>query len=136
MPSVSQSSASARWGDYQIELVVGQLLRYGVMISAAIVLFGACIYLSRHAHEPASYRNFQGEPSEFRTVPGVIQSVHNGRGRGWIQLGLLFLIATPITRVAFCIVAFALEGDRMYVAFTVIVLAVLLYSLIGSGLTL
>ena len=60
----------------------------------------------------------------------------DGRGRGWIQLGLLVLIATPIARVAFCIVAFALEHDRLYVLFTVIVLIVLLYSLIGSGLTI
>jgi uncharacterized membrane protein len=135
LPNSPKSSASARWGDYQIEVVVGYLLRYGVMISAAVVLFGACIYLSRHAHEAADYQIFRGEPSEFRTIPGVIKSIHDGRGRGWIQLGLLLLIATPIARVAFCIIAFALERDRMYVLFTVIVLAVLLYSLIGSGLT-
>ena len=134
-PNSSRSSASgSRWGDYQIEVVVGHLLRYGVMLSAAIVFLGACIYISRHAHEPANYHIFRGEPSEFRTVPGVIQSVHNGRGRGWIQLGLLLLIATPIARVAFCIVGFAFERDRMYVVFTVIVLGVLLYSVIGSGL--
>jgi uncharacterized membrane protein len=105
-----------------------------VLLSAAIVLWGACIYLSRHAHEPADYRVFRGEPSEYRTIHGVIQSVMNGRGRGLIQLGLLFLIATPIARVGFSIVGFALERDRMYVIFTLIVLAILLYSLLGSGL--
>ena len=57
----------------------------------------------------------------------------NGRGRGVIQLGLLLLIATPIARVAFSVVGFALERDRMYVVFTLIVLAILLYSLLGSG---
>jgi uncharacterized membrane protein len=132
--SSSQSAASARWGDYQIEVVVGHLLRYGVMLSAAVVLFGASIYISRHAHGPANYRIFRGVPSEFRTIPGVIKSVRDGRGRGWIQLGLLLLIATPIARVAFCVVGFALERDHLYILFTVIVLAVLLYSLIGSGL--
>jgi uncharacterized membrane protein len=65
----------------------------------------------------------------------VVHSVINGRGRGLIQLGLLFLIATPIARVAFSVVGFAIERDRMYVVFTVIVLAILLYSLLGSGLT-
>jgi uncharacterized membrane protein len=122
------------WDDHRIEVILGNLLRGGVLISAAVVLSGACIYLSRHAHEPAEYRIFRGEPSEFRTIPGVIQSVINGRGRGLIQLGLLLLIATPIARVAFSIVGFALERDRMYVAFTLIVLAILLYSLLGSGL--
>ena len=37
---------------------------------------------------------------------------------GIMQLGLLLFIATPIARVRFSIVAFAIEGDRMYVAFT------------------
>ena len=60
----------------------------------------------------------------------------NGRGRGLIQLGLLFLIATPIARVALSIVGFAIERDHLYVTFTVVVLAILLYSLLGSGLTL
>ncbi len=123
-----------KWNDRRIELILGNLLRTGVLFSAAIVLWGACIYLFRHAHEPADYRVFKGEPSEFRTIPGVMQSVIDSRGRGWIQLGLLFLIATPIVRVAFSIVGFAMERDRMYVAFTLIVLAILLYSLLGSGL--
>ena len=123
------------WRDRRIEVILGNLLRTGVLISAAVVLLGACIYLSRHAHEPADYRVFRGEPSEYRTIPGVIQSVIVGRGRGQglIQLGLLVLIATPIARVAFSVVGFAIERDRMYVAFTLIVLATLLYSLLGSG---
>jgi uncharacterized membrane protein len=117
-----------------MELILGNLLRSGVLLSAAVVLAGACVYLSRHAHEPADYRIFRGEPSEYRTIPGVIHSVINGRGRGLIQLGLLFLIATPIARVAFSIAGFAVERDWMYVGFTVIVLVILLYSFLGSGI--
>ena len=123
-----------RWGDFEIEVAVGHLLRFGVGLSAVIVLCGACIYIFRHAHEPADYRIFRGEPSDFRTIPGIIASVLRGRGRGLIQLGLLLLIATPIARVAFTVIGFALERDRLYMAFTLIVLMVLLYSLIGSGL--
>ena len=124
------------WRDRRIEVILGNLLRTGVLISAAVVLLGASIYLSRHAHEPADYRVFRGEPSEYRSIRGVIQSVIVGRGRGQglIQLGLLLLIATPIARVAFSVVGFAIERDRLYVAFTLIVLAVLLYSFLGSGI--
>ena len=122
------------WDDHRIEVILGNLLRFGVLLSAAVVLAGGCVYLSHHAHEKADYRIFRGEPSEFRTIPGIAQSVIHGRGGGLIQLGLLLLIATPIARVAFSIVGFALEHDRMYVAFTLIVLAILLYSLLGSGL--
>jgi uncharacterized membrane protein len=130
----SQPGRNKIWDDHRIEVIVGHLLRIGVIVSGTIVLWGACVYLFRHAHEPADYRIFRGEPSDFRTIPGIIDSVLNGRGRGWIQLGLLFLIATPIARVVFCVVGFALERDRLYIVFTAIVLAVLLYSLLGSGL--
>jgi uncharacterized membrane protein len=122
------------WRDRRMEVILGNLLRAGVLLSAAVVLAGACVYLTRHAHERADYRIFRGEPSEFRTIPGVIQSVIHGRGRGLIQLGLLILIATPIARVAFSIAGFTIERDRMYVVFTVIVLLVLLFSLLGSGI--
>jgi uncharacterized membrane protein len=123
------------WRDRRLERILGNLLRAGVLISAAVVLCGGSIYLFRHAHEPADYHVFRGEPSNYRTIPGVIQSVRDGRGRGLIQLGLLFLIATPIFRVALSIVGFAIERDRLYVLFTAIVLFILLYSLLGSGLT-
>jgi uncharacterized membrane protein len=134
----SQPFKPQPWRDRRIEIILGNLLRTGVLISAAVVLCGACIYLSRHAHDPADYRVFRGEPSEYRTIRGVIQSVIVGRGRGQglIQLGLLLLIATPIARVAFSVVGFAVERDRLYVACTLIVLAVLLYSFLGSGIGL
>jgi uncharacterized membrane protein len=128
-----QPPQAEAWDDHRIEVILGNLLRTGVILSAAVVLAGACIYLVRHAHEPASYRVFRGEPSDYRTIPGVIHSVARGRGRGLIQLGLLLLIATPIARVSFSIVGFAIERDRLYVVFTLIVLAILLFSLLGSG---
>jgi uncharacterized membrane protein len=117
-----------------MEVILGNLLRTGVLVSAAVVLVGACIYLYRHAHDPADYRVFRGEPSEYRTISGVIQSVISGRGQGIIQLGLLLLIATPIARVAFSVIGFAIERDRLYVSFTLLVLAILLYSFLGSGI--
>ena len=132
---LAKSKANLLWSDYRIEVILGNLLRTGVMLSAGVVLFGAFIYLFRHASQPADYRIFRGEPSDFRKIPGVFRSALAGRGRGWIQLGLLLLISTPIARVAFSVVGFALERDRLYIGFTVIVLAVLLYSLFGSGLT-
>lgn len=122
------------WRDRRMEVILGNLLRTGVLVSAAVVLVGACIYLYRHAHDPADYRVFRGEPSEYRTISGVIQSVISGRGQGIIQLGLLLLIATPIARVAFSVIGFAIERDRLYVSFTLLVLAILLYSFLGSGI--
>jgi uncharacterized membrane protein len=46
------------------------------------------------------------------------------------QLGLLTLLATPVARVATSVVAFAREGDRLYTAITLVVLAILLGSVL------
>lgn len=121
------------WTDRKIEEVVAVLLRTGVALSAAVVLIGGVIYLFRHGMSPADYRVFQGEPSDLRSFSGIIHSALGWRGRGIIQLGLVLLIATPVARVAFSIWGFAEERDHMYTTFTVIVLAILLYSLLGSG---
>jgi uncharacterized membrane protein len=130
---VNQTPPDHAWTDQRIENMVGNLLRTGVSLSAFVVFFGGVIYLVRHGRSPADYRVFHGEPSDFRTLSGIIRETYGFRGRGIIQLGLLLLIATPVVRVALSIWGFAAEHDRMYMIFTGIVLIVLLYSLLGSG---
>jgi uncharacterized membrane protein len=65
-------------------------------------------------------------------VPQILAGALALRARSIIQLGILLLIATPVLRVIFSLVGFALEGDRKYVVITSIVLAILLYSLISG----
>ncbi|MGB9074799.1 MAG: DUF1634 domain-containing protein [Terriglobales bacterium] len=126
-------ASDRNWTDRRIETDLGNLLRGGVLLSAAIVLLGAAIYLVRHGHSPVDYRMFRGEPSDLRNVRGIFRDVIALEGRGIIQLGLLLLIATPVARVAFSIFGFAEEHDRMYVIVASIVLLILLYSLIASS---
>ena len=121
------------WNDYRIEVIIGVLLRAGVLIAAAVVLLGAGIYLARHGHESVDFGTFRGESPELRTVSGIVSGSIHDRGRPIIQLGLLLLIATPVARVAFSAIAFWLERDYLYVGVTLTVLAVLAYSLIGSA---
>jgi len=121
------------WTDQRIENVLGNLLRAGVLLSALVVSIGGAIYLIRRGHEPVDFRVFRGEPADLRSIGGIIRDALELRGQGIIQLGLLLLIATPVARVAFSIFGFAEERDGMYVAFTLIVFSVLLYSLFGTG---
>ena len=121
------------WSDRRVEEIIGTLLRTGVLVSAAIVFLGGVIYLARHGTSPADYRAFRGEPSELRQISGVVHSAVSLHGRGIIQLGLLFLIATPVARVMFSIFGFAAERDRLYVVFASVVLVILLFSLLGSS---
>jgi len=129
---LTQTSNHA-WTDQRIENSVGNLLRAGVSLSALVVMFGAVIYLIRHGRSPADYRVFRGEPTDLKSLPGILHSAFTFHGQGIIQLGLVLLIATPVARVAFAIWGFAAEHDRLYMIFTGIVLIILLYSLLGSG---
>jgi uncharacterized membrane protein len=126
-------TALRAWTDRQIEEIVAILLQVGVALSALVVLLGGVVYLSRHGTAMEDYRTFRGEPPDLRSLSGIIHSALSWHGRGIIQLGLLLLIATPVARVAFSIFGFAEERDHMYTTFTVIVLVILLYSLLGSG---
>jgi uncharacterized membrane protein len=123
----------SEWTDQKVETIIGNLLRAGVSLAAIVVLIGGSIFLVRHGLEPANYRVFAGEPSDLRHWDGIAWSSLRLRGRGIIQLGLLFLLATPVTRVAFAAFAFAMERDWLYVAVSIFVFLILLYSLLGSG---
>jgi len=119
--------------DRGIEVMVGSLLRAGVLLAALVVIFGAAIYLSRHALQTADFAVFHGEAAALRSLPNILRGLQQLSGKSIIQFGLLLLIATPVARVAFCAIAFAIERDYLYVVVTLIVLGVLLYSLLGSG---
>ncbi|HEX2599507.1 MAG TPA: DUF1634 domain-containing protein [Terriglobales bacterium] len=119
------------WNDQKIEDIIGNLLRIGVGTAAAVVLVGAAAYLVRHGFGHANYRVFRGEPSDLRTLRGIVRAAVGLHPRGIIQLGLVLLIATPVARVAFSVFAFAVERDRMYVVFTLMVLGILILSLAG-----
>jgi uncharacterized membrane protein len=117
------------WSDRQVEQIVGNLLRAGVLLAATVVAIGGMIYLVRHGSQPIAYSVFRGEPDDLRNPIGVAEDALALSGRGVIQLGLLLLVATPVVRVIFTVFAFALERDWTYVVITLCVLAVLLYSL-------
>jgi uncharacterized membrane protein len=117
--------------DPRMQLIVGNLLRIGVLLAAAVVLVGGALYLARHGGEVPSYRVFRGQPGYLRSLVGIVVSALAFDPRGVVQLGLLLLIATPIARVAFSAVLFAFERDRTYVLVTLLVLSLLLKSLTG-----
>jgi uncharacterized membrane protein len=121
------------WTDERVELFMGRLLRAGVSAAAAVVAAGGLVYLMRHGGEPAEFRSFRGEPEDLRTLPGIVREAAQSHARGLIQAGVVLLIATPVTRVVFSVYAFARQRDWVYVVITLIVLAVLAYSVLSGG---
>jgi uncharacterized membrane protein len=126
--------APTKWNDERAERIIGTLLQSGVIISGLVVLAGGILYMLRYAHAPIQYADFVAERESLRSLPEVGKDALHGDPRAIIECGLLLLIATPVTRVLFSIVAFWLEKDRLYVVLTVIVFLILMYSLFGGAI--
>jgi uncharacterized membrane protein len=127
--------------DARMDQTLGNLLRAGVLLAAVVTAVGGAIYLAKRwnegapdLHQFAYADKDKAPPAELSSVAGVAAYAFNGHGAGLIQLGVLLLIATPVARVAFSVYAFARQRDVLYVVVTVIVLALLLFSLFGSNL--
>ena len=118
--------------EQRMDAIIGRLLQAGVIWAAVFVLAGGAVFLARHSVPVTNYSVFSGEPAEFRTVSGIFREAVAVHGRGLIQLGLLILIATPIARVIFSVFTFLHQRDWTYVFVTLIVLAILMYSLFGQ----
>jgi uncharacterized membrane protein len=103
--------------DEQLQLTVGRLLRIGVLAAAVTVATGGAWYLLVNGAAP--FR----ENAPVTSVPEMI-----------IVAGLVMLVATPVARVGFALVAFALEKDYTYVAIATVVLVTLLVSIASSWL--
>jgi uncharacterized membrane protein len=118
--------------DKDMQAVIGWVLRAGVLISMLTVFIGGCIYIARHGHSVADYREFKGVPAFIQTASGIFHGVITGRGRAIIQLGIVLLIATPVVRVIFSAIGFILEKDHLYTAITFIVLLIIISSALSG----
>lgn len=111
--------------DSSMNAVISWILQGGVVLSAAVILFGIVLLPT----QPGDL-----SPEQLLTFPRTLGEVGAGllalRPQAFIVLGLLLLIATPVVRVAISIIAFARERDHKYVAITSIVLVILLLSII------
>jgi uncharacterized membrane protein len=123
---------TVRYTDAQVERLLGNLLRTGVILAGAVVAVGGVLYLARHGMEAPAYGVFHEESSRLRTLRGIASGMLALRGRGVIQFGILLLIGTPIARVALSVYGFVRERDYVYVGITLFVLALLLMSLFGQ----
>lgn len=120
--------------DYEVEQIIGRLLQIGVLIAAAVTLVGSVLLLARTGSAHASFAEFTGTAPGFRSITGIVSGLFTGQPAAIVQFGLLLLILTPIVRVAFTLVAFVLQRDRMYIMITSIVLVLLLFGLLfGRG---
>jgi len=115
--------------DREIEVILGNLLRIGVIIAGTVVIVGAILFLVRHGSEIPGYHIFKPGGFNFSDFQSLFRGIIALRSVSIMELGILLLIAIPVLRVLFSVFAFIYEKDYMYVVFTIIVLLVLIFSL-------
>lgn len=118
--------------DYDMQQLIGQVLRYGVLVSGIVAIIGGIWYLYQHGSGIPHYTVFNGEPAGYTSLTGILKGLGEGSAKEIIQLGVVILIATPILRIGFSLLAFVLEKDKLYVLITVIVLSIILFSMFGG----
>jgi uncharacterized membrane protein len=117
---------------HPMEIWISRVLRFGVILAAAIIFLGLVVFVvMRPSSGPTSLDQLLHSGEAPVSPHGVIRGVAKGDAIALIQLGVLALILTPVTRVAMSIVLFSAERDGVFVLITSIVLAVLVAGLIG-----
>lgn len=107
----------------EMEIIISNFLRIGVVLSAIIVFAGLLIFLI------SGNSGYSGD--YFPTTP---TEIFNGllllKPYAIILLGLIILILTPVFRVGVSILVFIKEKDFLYVKITSFVFLILIISFI------
>jgi uncharacterized membrane protein len=117
------------FADKDIQLILGTLLRVGVIASMSVVFVGAVLYLAVYHSHPVDYSKFDPSKSGYSSFYAIAQGLSKLDSRAIIQFGTVLLIFTPVTRIVFSIFSFLIERDYLYVLIGLFVLCIILISL-------
>lgn len=121
-----------------MEKTIARVLRIGVFSAAIIAAVGGILYLWQHGSESMpdftrfSYKSLPTGAEHYTTIRGVAKSFFNFSAEGWIMVGVLVLILTPVMRVVLSLVGFVRERDWLFAGITSFVLAVILANSFGA----
>ncbi len=97
---------------------VGAVLATGVVLSLAILIWGAVLYLLN-----------PGAAEAPRTVLGIFRGAVELNSTATINLGLLVLLSTPVVRIIAAGIAFTLERSYKFALISLGVLSILTISI-------
>lgn len=109
----------------QLELFVSNVLRFGVILSGALIILGLGLFLAT---------GNTSCPNGIATLDWIIHGSPFFLPSHILFFGFLTLVLTPLLRVAASTIAYTIERDWTYTAITGFVLIVLLLGMIlGLG---
>ena len=120
-----------------IQQLIGNTLRWGVILACLLATIGGVYYLMEHGLDPVpDYRHFDiasaAAQTNYTTLGGLWQGILHGDAASCVQVGVIVLILTPIARVVLSLLDFIVEQDWLYVSITAIVLAVIISNSLGG----
>lgn len=119
--------------DKNLALVIGNVMRWGVIVSLSLTFLGGLLYILWHPHEIISYKEYIEKDYSVAEILGkTFSGLLHFDGESLITFGILLLFATPVLRVLFSLIGFILEKDKLYILITLIVLAIIFISLSGG----
>jgi uncharacterized membrane protein len=104
---------------HDVELLISRCLRFGVLLSAGVILIGLLIFLLRgqSGYPGGTY------PTRFTDI---MKGVAEFKPFAIIMTGLLLLILTPVLRVGASLLAFLKEKDWLYAGISLTVFLILI----------
>lgn len=118
--------------DEQIQKSLAKLMIGGVVLAALILLAGQIWFAEAHRTTLPGDHIFKGEPTYLENPISMIRHAFDegviGERRSVIMIGVVLLLINPLVRVAFSIVGFSAQKDRLYTFVSAFVFAVLLIS--------
>lgn len=118
-----------KFTDNQLQSIIGNVLRYGVLSALTVTLLGGIILLAKDSQQVVSYATFvEKDQNLFVVFKTILAGVKVWNGESIIFLGILLLFLTPALRLVLSLFSFLLEKDALYVVITLIVIAVIILS--------
>ncbi|WP_410879781.1 DUF1634 domain-containing protein [Myroides sp. DW712] len=118
-----------KFTDNQLQSIIGNVLRYGVLSALTVTLLGGIILLVKDSQQVVSYATFiEKDQNLFVVFQNILEGIKEWNGESIIFLGILLLFLTPALRLVLSLFSFILEKDALYVAITLLVIAVIILS--------
>lgn len=102
----------------EVEIFVSKSLRFGVLVSGAVILLGLVLFLS------SGEGGYPGDSYPTR-LRDIFAGAFDMKPFGIILAGLVLLICTPIMRVGISALVFLKEKDWLYVGISAVVFLML-----------
>ncbi len=118
--------SKSNFSDKTLQTIIGNLLRYGVLLALTVGAIGGILYLSRHGNDIVHYEQFKEQDKSLGTLfKELTEGLRAGSGRAIIFAGIIILFLTPALRLVLSLFSFLAEKDYLYVAITLIVIIII-----------